>query len=197
MTAGAGRAQRPGDAGHVSNNWVPVAAISVLFLGGAVAAVLVDGDTGRIAAYFVVSTLVLVLVTAPWLIRHPPAISARTGAYLVLAVVVELGALLGGAVAAFHGLGAWVVLGIGLAMYGLLERGRVMVTAGVATAVLGLASIVADRPWLTLVLALSTAALIGFAAWRLRETGRQQPSNRPRGGPPAAARTRAAVSPPA
>ena len=146
--------QRPGIAGHVSNNWVPVAAIGVLFLGGAVAAVVVDGDTGRIAAYFVVSTLVLVLVTAPWLIRHPPAISARTGAYLVLAVGVELGALLGGAVAAFHGLGAWVVLGIGLAMYGLLERGRVMVTAGVATAVLGLASIVADRAWLTLVLAL-------------------------------------------
>lgn len=169
-------AQRPGTAGHVSNNWVPVAAIGVLFLGGAVAAVVVDGDTGRIAAYFVVSTLLLVLVTAPWLIRHPPAINGRTGAYLVLAVVVELGALLGGAVAAFHGLGAWVVLGIGLAVYGLLERGRVMVTAGVTTALLGLASIAADRAWLTLVLALSTAALLGVTARRLRSAGHRVPT---------------------
>ncbi|TKV27379.1 hypothetical protein FDK12_11790 [Arthrobacter sp. NamB2] len=157
--------------GHVSNNWLPVAGVGALFLGGAVAAVVFDGDTGRIAVYFVVSTLVLIVLTAPWLVRHPPAINANAGSYLVLAVVVELGALLGGAVEAFRGLGAWVVLGIGLGVYGYLERGRVMVTAGVVAALLGVVSIASALPWLTLALALATAALILFAAWRLRLLG--------------------------
>ena len=48
----------------------------------------------------------------------------------------------GGAVEAFRGLGAWVVLGIGLAVYGHLERGRVMVTAGAGAALLGVVAIV-------------------------------------------------------
>ncbi|RJT79893.1 hypothetical protein D6T63_08235 [Arthrobacter cheniae] len=171
MAAGAGTAERPASRGRVSNNWLPVVGIGALFIGGALAAVVFDGDTGRIAVYFVVSTLVLILLTAPWLIRHPPAFSATTGAYLVLAVVVELGALLGGAVEAFRGLGAWVVLGLGLAVYGFLERGRVLVTAGVVAALLGVASITVDLPWVTLALALATAALIIFAAWRLRLSG--------------------------
>jgi hypothetical protein len=96
---------------------------------------------------------------------------AGAGAYLVLAVVVELGALLGGAVEAFRGLGAWVVLGVGLAVYGHLERGRVMITAGTGAALLGVVAIAAARPWLTLVLALATAALLVIAAWRLRLLG--------------------------
>ncbi len=154
--------------GHVSHNWLPVAGIGALFLGGAAAALVFDGDTGRTAVYFVVGTLVLVVLSTPWLVRNPPAMHAGVGAYLVLAVVVELGALLGGAVQAFHGLGAWVVLGAGLAAYGHLERGRVMVTAGTGAALLGVAAIAAARPRLTLVLATATAALLVFAAWRLR-----------------------------
>ena len=161
--------------GDVSNNWVPVAGVGVLFLGGAVASIVLDGDTGRTAVYFVVATLVLTALTAPWLVRHPPAITAGTGAYLVLAVVVELGALLGGAVEAFRGLGAWVVLGAGLATYGVLERGRVMVTAGVGAALTGIVAIVAATPWFTLALAVLTAALILFAALRLRGLGAQAP----------------------
>ena len=169
----AGVAQPRVPRGHVSHNWLPVAGIGSLFVGGAVAALVFDGDTGRTAVYFVVGTLVLILLTAPWLVRHPPAMRAGPGAYLVLAVVVELGALLGGAVEAFRGLGAWVVLGIGLAVYGHLERGRVMVTAGAGAALLGVVAIVAALPWLTLVLALATAALLVFAAWRLRLLGLQ------------------------
>ncbi|OUM43697.1 hypothetical protein B8W74_05980 [Arthrobacter agilis] len=113
-------------------------------------------------------TLALVLVTVPWLLRHPPALHASTGTYLVLAVAVELGALLGGAVEAFRGLGAWAVLGLGLAVYGYLERARVVVTAGVVAVLLGIAAIAADRPWLTLFLASATAAMILLAARRLK-----------------------------
>jgi hypothetical protein len=54
----------------------------------------------------VFATLVLTALTAPWLVRHPPVISAGAGAYLVLAAVVEPGELLGGAVEALRGLGA-------------------------------------------------------------------------------------------
>jgi membrane protein implicated in regulation of membrane protease activity len=171
MAAGAEAGRARTRRGQVTNNWLPVAGVGALFVGGAAAAVVHDGDTGRIAVYFVVSTLVLILLTAPWLVRNPPAMNATTGSYLVLAVCVELGALLGGAVEAFNGLGAWVVLGIGLAVYGRLEQGRVMVTAGVVAAVLGVVSIVVAVPWLTLTLALATSALIVFAAWRLRSLG--------------------------
>lgn len=157
--------------GHVSHNWLPVAGVGSLFLGGGAAGFVFDGDTGRMAVYFLAGTLVLIVLTTPWLVRHPPAMNAPAGSYLVLAVVVELGALLGGAVEAFRGLGAWVVLGIGLAVYGHLERGRVLVTAGAGAALLGIVAVAADRPWLTLVLALATAALLVFAAWRLRLLG--------------------------
>lgn len=167
-TESEGRAELGRGRGHVSNNWVPVAGIGALFLGGAAAALVFDGDTARTAVYFVVSTLVLIVITAPWLVRHPPAMHAGSGAYLVLAVVVELGALLGGAVEAFRGLGAWVVLGLGLAVYGYLERGRVMVTAGTGAALFGVTAIVLAHDRLTLVLALATAGLIVVAAWRLR-----------------------------
>ncbi|WP_146069613.1 hypothetical protein [Arthrobacter sp. B0490] len=154
--------------GHVSHNWLPVAGVGSLFLGGGAAGLVFDGDTGRMAVYFIAGTLVLIVLTTPWLVRHPPAMNATAGSYLVLGVAVELGALLGGAVEAFRGLGAWVVLGIGLAVYGHLERGRVLVTAGAGAALLGVTAIAADRPWLTLVLAPATAALLVFAAWRLR-----------------------------
>ncbi|MDQ0737036.1 hypothetical protein QFZ50_003499 [Arthrobacter agilis] len=157
----------------MSHNWLPVAGVGSLFLGGAAAALVFEGDTGRTAVYFVVATLVLILLTTPWLLRHPPALHAGAGAYLVLGVVVELGALLGGAVEAFRGLGAWVVLGIGVAVYGYLERGRVMITAGAGTALLGVGAIVTAAPWPTLVLALASAALLVFAAWRLRLLGMQ------------------------
>ncbi|MHA7210210.1 hypothetical protein [Arthrobacter sp. MDT1-65] len=167
MTAAAPDPRR----GHVSNNWLPVAGVGSLFLGGGAAGLAFDGDTGRMAVYFLAGTLVLVVLTTPWLVRHPPAMNATAGSYLVLAVVVELGALLGGAVEAFRGLGAWVVLGIGLAVYGHLERGRVLVTAGAGTALLGGVAVAAKRPWLTLVLTLATAALLVFAAWRLRLLG--------------------------
>jgi hypothetical protein len=73
--------------GDVSNNWLPVAGIGILFLGGAVASIVLDGDIGRTAVYFVVATLVLTALTAPWLVRHPPALHAGTGAYMVLAVL--------------------------------------------------------------------------------------------------------------
>ncbi|MEG9246819.1 hypothetical protein V6S67_01815 [Arthrobacter sp. Soc17.1.1.1] len=171
MAGEAGTAQPRAPRGHVSHNWLPVAGIGSLFLGGAAAALVFDGDTGRTAVYFVVGTLVLVVLTTPWLVRNPPAMHLGAGAYLVLAVVVELGALLGGAVEAFRGLGAWVVLGIGLAVYGYLERGRVMITAGTGAALLGVVAIAVDLPRLTLVLALATAALLVVAAWRLRLLG--------------------------
>lgn len=171
MGAGTGEAQPAAPRGDVANNWVPVAGIGALFLGGAVTALVVDGDTRRTAAYFVVSTLVLILVAAPWLVSHPPALAAPPGGYLVLGVAVELGALVGGAVEAFHGLGAWVVLGVGLAVYGQLERAHVMVTAGGVAAVLGVVAIAAALPWLTLGLALATSAFLVLAAWRLRRLG--------------------------
>ena len=72
----AGAAQPRVPRGHVSHNWLPVAGIGSLFVGGAVAALVFDGDTGRTAVYFVVGTLVLILLTAPWLVRHPPAMRA-------------------------------------------------------------------------------------------------------------------------
>lgn len=195
MGARTGEAQPAAPRGNAANNWVPVAGIGALFLGGAAAALVADGDTRRTAAYFVVSTLVLILVAAPWLVSHPPALSAPPGAYLVLGVAVELGALVGGAVEAFHGLGAWVVLGVGLAVYGQLEQARVMVTAGGTAAVLGAVAIAAALPWLTLGLALATAALLVLAAWRLRQLGPHEP-RKPSGQYRAvrAARWRAAAS---
>ena len=77
--------------GQVGNNWVPLAGVSVLFVGGAVASLLAGENTGAVAAYFVVATLVLILVAGPWLVRNPPAINANSGTYLVLAVALELG----------------------------------------------------------------------------------------------------------
>ncbi|WP_216699856.1 hypothetical protein [Arthrobacter sp. H5] len=154
--------------GHVSNNWVPMAGVAVLFTGGAVASLIAGENTGAVAVYFVVSTLVLVLLAAPWLVRNPPAINANTGTYLVLAVVLELGSLLGGAIESLRGLGAWVVLGIALAVYGWLERGRVIITSGVVAAIAGVGAIAAGQPWLTISLQLFTAAVFATAAVRLR-----------------------------
>lgn len=154
--------------GHVGNNWVPMAGAAVLFTGGAVAGVIAGENTGAVAAYFVVSTLVLVLLAAPWLVRHPPAINANTGTYLVLAVVLELGSLLGGAIESLRGLGAWAVLGIALAVYGWLERGRVIITSGVVAALASVGAIAASQPWLTVSLQLLTAAVFVTAAVRLR-----------------------------
>lgn len=154
--------------GQVGNNWVPLAGVSVLFVGGAVASLLAGENTGAVAAYFVVATLLLILVAGPWLVRNPPAINANSGTYLVLAVALELGALLGGSIGVLRGLGGWIVLGLGLVAYGLLERGRVMVTAGVFAVLAGVGAVVAHQTWLTLTLQLLTAAVFALAAGRLR-----------------------------
>ena len=154
--------------GQVGNNWVPMAGVSALFLGGAAASLLAGDNTGAVAAYFVVATLVLILLAAPWLVRNPPAINANSGTYLILAVVLELAALLGGSIAALRGLGGWIVLGAGLVAYGLLERGRVMVTAGSFAMLAGVVAVVAHQAWLTLTLQLLTAAIFALAAGRLR-----------------------------
>ncbi len=155
--------------GQVGNNWLPMAGAAALFAGGALAGALFQGNSGHTAVYFVVSTMALIASMAPWLIRHPPAIHANSGAYLVLAVAVELGSLLGGAIEILRGLGAWVVLGVGLAVYGHLERGRVMVTAGTLAALAGVLAIAADIPWLTVSLQLLTAGVFVVAAARLRQ----------------------------
>lgn len=154
--------------GHVGNNWVPLAGAATVFVGGAVAGLLAGENTGGVAAYFVVATLVLILLAGPWLIRNPPAINANSGAYLVLAVVVELGALLGGAIEVLRGLGGWMVMGVGMVVYGLLERGRVIVTAGGFAALAGIVAVFVHQTWLTLVLQLLTAAVFAVAAGRLR-----------------------------
>ncbi len=145
-----------------------MAGVSALFLGGAVASLIAGENTGAVAAYFVVATLILILLAAPWLVRNPPAINANSGTYLILAVVLELAALLGGSIEALRGLGGWIVLGAGLVTYGLLERGRVMVTAGAFAALAGVAAVVGQQTWLTLTLQLLTAAIFALAAGRLR-----------------------------
>ncbi|MHA7293049.1 hypothetical protein [Arthrobacter sp. HLT1-21] len=154
--------------GQVGNNWFPLTGVSVLFVGGAAAGPIAGDNTGAVAAYFVIATLLLILLAAPWLVRNPPAINANSGTYLVLAVVLELAALLGGSIAVLRGLGGWIVLGLGLAAYGLLERGRVMVTAGVFAVLAGVVAVVAHQSWLTLALQLLTAAVFALAAGRLR-----------------------------
>ena len=174
--------------GQVGNNWVPMAGVSALFVGGAVAGLIAGDNTGAVAAYFVVATLVLILLAAPWLVRNPPAINANSGTYLILAVVLELAALLGGSIAALRGLGGWLVLGAGLVAYGLLERGRVMVTAGAFAVLAGVVAVVAHQSWLTVSLQLVTAAVFALAAGRLRQlllSHRQVPDDAPESPAPA------------
>lgn len=168
------------DARQVGNSWVPVLGLGVLFLTGAAADLMDPEGDGAVAPHYVVGTLLLTLLTALWFLRHPPALRGTRGAYGLVAVLIEAGVLLGGAGGALRGCMPWLILGLGTAWFGRLERARAIVAAGVVTACAGLLAVLIDVPVLSGVLQGLTATVFGVLAWRLyvMKHGRREP---PRG----------------
>ena len=161
---------------HVGNNWVPMLGMAVLFLGGAAVALMSNSD-GAVPPYYLVNGLLLSAVTGIWFLRHRPALLGTTKAYLYTLGGMEAGLLFGGLIGPLSGCGPWLALGAGVVAYGILERARIIVTAGAVAFAGAFLAAAVSAP--VVGGALQTAAAAGFAvaAYRLHmmKHGRRPP----------------------
>lgn len=162
---------------HVGNNWVPMMGMAVLFLGGAAVALVSNSDDGAVPSYYLLNGLLLTVITGLWFLRHRPALLGTTKAYLYTLGGTELGLLIGGLVGPLRGCGPWLALGIGVVAYGVLERARVIVTAGVVAFVAAVLAASISAPVVGGALQTATAAGFTVAAYRLHlmKHGRRPP----------------------
>ncbi|MCZ2402823.1 hypothetical protein IV498_06405 [Paenarthrobacter sp. Z7-10] len=162
---------------HVGNNWVPLVGMSALFLGGAAVDLMSTSNIAAVSAYYAFGTLLLVVVTAIWFFRHPPALLGAWKAYLYTVCAIGAGVLFTSTVAPLNGCGTWLILGGACIYYGVLERARVIVTAGAASVLMALPAAFITAPvWGGALQAIAAAAVV-TAGYRLHLTkyGRRTP----------------------
>jgi hypothetical protein len=152
---------------HVGNNWVPMVGMGALFLGGAAVDLMSTSNIAAVSAYYLFGSLLLVLVTGIWFFRHRPALLGASKGYLYTACGIAAGILLTSAGAPLNGCVAWLTLACACIYYGVLERARVIVTAGVVSVLTALPAIFITAPvWGGALQAIAAAAVV-TAAYRL------------------------------
>jgi hypothetical protein len=162
---------------QVGNNWLPLTGLALLFLSGAAADLSTGSDGGSVALHYVFGSMLLAAVTWIWFLRRKPALLASFKAYLYLACAVEFGIFLAGAIEPLRGWGPWLVLGLGLLGYGVLERARILVSAGVVTVICAILAVLIQAPVLPGLLQGVCAIACAAAALRLHAMayGRRKP----------------------
>ncbi|MDJ0354834.1 hypothetical protein [Paenarthrobacter sp. PH39-S1] len=152
---------------HMGNNWFPMAGMAALFLGGAAMALMANSDKGAVPSYYLIAAFLYAGATALWFLRNPPVLRAELKPYLYTAGGMVLGVLLGGTTGILQGCLAWLALGGGVLAYGVLERTRVIVTAGAGACVAALLGMVITAPvWGGALQTLTSAGFV-LAAYRL------------------------------
>ncbi|MBW4094645.1 MAG: hypothetical protein HIU81_04245 [Acidobacteria bacterium] len=141
--------------------------LAVIFLSGAAVDIATRSDATAVAMAYIVGSVLLCVVCGVWFIRNPPALRSSASAYLYTLCCLEFGALFGGAIEPLRGCGGWLLLGLGIAVYGYLERGRVIMTAGVASALAAIVAIVGNAPVLGGGMQALSALVFAVAAYRL------------------------------
>ncbi len=154
------------DSRHMGSNWFPMASMAALFLGGAATALMANSEQAAVPSYYLVAALLYAVATALWFLRNPPVLRAELKPYLYTMGAMLLGVLLG-ATGILHGALAWLALGGGVLAYGVLERVRVIVTAGAAASASALLAMIITAPvWGGGLQAMSSAGFV-MAAYRL------------------------------
>jgi hypothetical protein len=150
--------------------------MAVLFLGGAAVA-LMSNSNGAVPFYYLVNGLLLTAITGIWFLRHRPALLGTTKAYLYTLGGTELGLLFGGLIGPLSGCGPWLTLGAGMVAYGVLERARVIVTAGAVAFVGAFLAATISAPVVGGAMQTAAAAAFAVAAYRLHtmKHGRRPP----------------------
>ncbi|WP_427016311.1 hypothetical protein ACQCSX_16305 [Pseudarthrobacter sp. P1] len=152
---------------HVGNNWFPMLGLSLVFLLGAAVELVGNSTYGAAPRYFVFASLAWGAGSALWLWKNPSAWPAEGRKYLYLGAAALAGVVLGAMLPFLNGCGPWLALAGSLVYYGNLERARVIVTAGAASAAAGLlAAMVSASVWGGLMHALA-AVVCAFASSRL------------------------------
>ncbi|WP_129545462.1 hypothetical protein [Arthrobacter dokdonensis] len=152
---------------HVGNNWVPLLCLSVLFLAGGAASMMVRAGNGAVPGVFAVGILPAAVVVAFWLWRNPSWWLAPRKDYLYLAGGTLAGVLLFAMIPFLHGCGPWLVLGGSVVTYGVFERLRLLVTTGGGVALTGLLALFIHADVWGGALHILAAAALAFAANRL------------------------------
>lgn len=163
---------------QMGNTWFPMAGMAALFLGGAATALMANSSKAAVPSYYLVASLLFAGATAWWSYRNPPVLRGELRPYLYTAGAVAFALLLGGFTGILHGCVPWLALGGGVLAYGVLERVRVIVTAGATacvTALLGM--IITAAVWGGALQTLTAAAFV-VAAHRLHlmRYGRRPPA---------------------
>ena len=152
---------------HIGNNWLPVLCLSLLFLTAGAVSMMAGRGNGATAATFAAGTLLTAAVSAGWLWWSPSWWLAPRNHYLYLAGGSVAGVMVSALLPFLHGCGPWLVLGGTLIAYGILERLRLLVTAGGATVLAGFLAMVIHADVWGGAMHLLTAAVLAFTANRL------------------------------
>lgn len=152
---------------HIGNNWVPLFALSLLFLVAGAISMVAERGNGADARFFVVGSLLVGAVSAVWLWRNPSWFIEPRNHYLYLLGGMLLGIVLSALIPFLHGAGPWLVLGAGIGVYGYFERLRLLMTVGGAVAFTALLTMLIHADVWGGAMHLATTAVLAFAANRL------------------------------
>lgn len=152
---------------HIGNNWVPLLALSFLFLVSGAISMVAERGNGADARFFVVGSLFAAVLSGAWLWRHPSWWLAPRKHYLYLAGGTALGIILSALMPFLNGTGPWLVLGAAIIVYGHFERLRLLMTVGGAVAFTGFLAMVIHADVWGGALHLLTTAVLAFAANKL------------------------------
>ena len=138
-----------------------------MFLLGAAISMVTARGNGANAAFFVAASLVVGALSLAWLWKNPSWWLAPRNHYLYLAGGTVAALLLSALLPFLNGAGPWLVLGIGLMVYGRFEQLRLLITVGGAMTLTGFLAAVIHVDVLGGALHLLTAGIVAFAANRL------------------------------
>lgn len=164
---------------HVGNNWVPMLGLSFLFLVSGAISMVAEKGNGADARFFVAGSIVVGVLSAAWLWKHPSWWLAPRNHYLYLAGGTGLGIFLLSLMPFLNGAGPWLAIGAALIVYGRFEQLRLLVTVGGAVAVTGFLAAIIHVDVLGGAMHLVAIAALAFAANKLYELrhGRRRESH--------------------